>query len=92
MLQGSRPVKEECAVQLMTFMAEYTNLDGKEKIWKKLCVEAHTAFPSIISYASIRPYFKTDHWIPSVKFAIMEEIGNCEEDSSAQSEETRETA
>lgn len=72
-LQGFRPVVEECDIQLMTFMAGYADLEVREEIWAALKEEGHAAFPSIIAYAPVRPYFQTDHWIPSVKFETMEE-------------------
>jgi hypothetical protein len=75
MLEAFRPVIEECDIQLMTFMEGYADLEYRAELHQELRTEGKGHFPEIHAYAPTRPLFQTDHWVPSVKFATINEAG-----------------
>lgn len=76
MLQVWKPVFMECDLQLMAFLQGYPFTETQDRIKKIHADCGGEPVPAIQAYAPHRPLFQTDHWVPSVKFATIQE-GAC---------------
>lgn len=74
MIQAFRPMVCECDVQLMTFVEDYVEKPLKRNIWSQLERAGKKDFKTIKAYGVVKPLFRIDLRIPSVKLGILAEI------------------